>query len=66
MFFEWVGSYAKGRNGPMFRLEILTTLTIVKNRISAVIMRIIEVLGKYIDEINMVWDEGEDEVKLVI
>lgn len=35
----------------MFRFEIFTTLIIVKNRINAVISKIIDVLGKYIDEI---------------
>lgn len=40
----------------MFRLEIFTTLTIVKNRISAVIIKIIEVLGKYIDDTIIEWD----------
>jgi len=50
----------------MFRLEIFTTLTIVKNKIRAVIIRIIEVLGKYIDEIDIVWEEEGDEVKLMM
>ena len=48
----------------MLRLEILTTLTIVKNRIRAVIIRIIDVLGKYIDEIIIECEAEGVEVKL--